>query len=208
MSPTKTKNPALRYALLGRDGVLNRRLAGHTVASWDEFEFLPYALDGLRLLTARGYASVVIANQANAAKGTAAANSVDLLTRRMLLETALCGAMIAQVSYCRHRVEDHCTCRMPLPGLIVKARLEHGFTPEDTFFVSDDSDEIAAATAAGCRPIRIQRDSFLRKRRVNEDAELSASNLYEAARMIADLGDALHRFAEIEKAMHAGAFKH
>jgi hypothetical protein len=40
----------LRYFLLDRDGVINRRSSHGHPECWDKFEFLPRALDALRLL--------------------------------------------------------------------------------------------------------------------------------------------------------------
>src|SRR5467141_3773799 len=47
---------------LDRDGVINRRRPDH-VKSWSEFEFLPTALEALRLLRDQGATTVVITNQ-------------------------------------------------------------------------------------------------------------------------------------------------
>jgi hypothetical protein len=81
-----------RYVLLDRDGVINRRMPGGYVTSWDQFEFLPRAVEALRLLAAR---------------------DLDTMIQRFLLEVALSGGNIGQVYYGRHDVEDQCGCRKP-----------------------------------------------------------------------------------------------
>jgi D-glycero-D-manno-heptose 1,7-bisphosphate phosphatase len=95
-----------RYVLLDRDGVINRRIFGGYVTSWDEFEFLPRALEALRLLAQNGYTALVVSNQACVAEGLLSSKDLDTITRRFLLEVALSRGNIAQVYYCRHRAED------------------------------------------------------------------------------------------------------
>lgn len=173
-----------RYVLLDRDGVINRRVQGGYVTSWEHFEFLPRALEAIRLLTENGYTALVISNQACVGKGLLSSAELDAITRRFLLEVALSGGHIGEVYYCRHRTEDRCHCRKPQPGLLARARIEHRFQPEETYFIGDSPEDMAAAEAAGCPGILIQRDAFLESTRRNDDMTMVASNLYDAAEMI------------------------
>jgi D-glycero-D-manno-heptose 1,7-bisphosphate phosphatase len=173
-----------RYVLLDRDGVINRRLPGGHVTSWTQFEFLPRVLAALRLLADSGFAALVMSHQACVGQGLLSSNELNAITRRFLLETALSGGKIAQVYYCCHTAEDRCDCRRPLPGLIARARLEHDFEPEETFFVSDSPSDLRAAAAAGCPAIEIRRGAFLDPYQPDERRTLVASGLYEAAEMV------------------------
>jgi histidinol-phosphate phosphatase family protein len=173
-----------RYVLLDRDGVINRRVNGGYVTSWDHFEFLPRALEALRLLTENGYAIIVISNQACVGKGLLSSAELDVITRRFLLEVALSGGHIVEVYYCRHRADDRCNCRKPQPGLLVRARIEHRYLPEETYFIGDSPDDMAAAEAAGCPSILIQREAFLESEEHHNEMSMIASNLYDAAEMV------------------------
>src|SRR5271168_3847444 len=173
-----------RFVLLDRDGVINRRPAGGFVASWETFEFLPRALQALRLLNERGYTVLVISNQSCVGKGLLSSTELDSMPRRFLLEVALSGGHIAQVYYCRHRAEDHCNCRKPQPGMPLRACSDHGFTPEDTYFIGDSPEDLTAARAAGCPSLLIRRQAFLENSAPQGDAPAVASNLYEAVEMI------------------------
>ena len=51
-----------RYILLDRDGVINRRIANGYLTRWEDFEFLPGALAGLRLFRENGYRVLVVSN--------------------------------------------------------------------------------------------------------------------------------------------------
>ena len=175
----------LHYFLLDRDGVINRRSAAHGHPEcWDKFEFLPRALEALRLLAEHHYAGIIISRQPRKCESAASANELDTITRRLLLEVALAGGHIAQVYYCRHRSEDACDCYNPNAGLIARAKDEYRFPLEESYFVSEGELDLHAASDAGCPCIRIQRDAFLQERGSNEEPYKVASNLYEAAEQI------------------------
>jgi D-glycero-D-manno-heptose 1,7-bisphosphate phosphatase len=117
-------------------------------------------------------------------KGLLSYAELEIITRRFRLEVALSGGNIAEVYYCRHRAEDRCNCRKTQNGLLVRARAEHRFVPEETYFIGDSLSSIAAAEAAGCPSILIQRGAFLETPEQGEDSSMVASNLYDAAEMI------------------------
>lgn len=175
--------PAQRYVLLDRDGVINRRVPAGYVTSWEQFEFLPRTLDALRLFAENDHTALIISNQACVGKGLLSSSELDAITKRFLLEAALSGANIAQVYYCRHSKEDRCSCRKPQPGLILRAQAEHGFPLEDTFFIGDSLDDMAAASSAGCPGILIRRDAFLEKH-ANDEQHAVTCNLWEAAQIV------------------------
>lgn len=177
-------NQPLRYFLLDRDGVINRRSAHGHPECWDNFEFLPRALKALRLLAEHRYAGIIISHQPRECEAAASANELDATTRRLLLEVALAGGHIAHVYYCRHRIEDACDCYCPNIGLIARAKAEYGFLLEESYFVSEGELDLRAASDAGYPCIRIQRDAFLQERGYQEEPYKVVSNLYEAAEQI------------------------
>jgi D-glycero-D-manno-heptose 1,7-bisphosphate phosphatase len=170
--------------LLDRDGIINRRMPGGYVTSWNQFEFLPRALEALRLLADSGYTALVLSNQACVAEGLLSSNDLDAITHRFLLEVALSGGNIAQVYYCRHSAQEECGCRKPRPGLLRRAGVEHRFVPQATFLVGDSPGDLRAADDAGCPMILVRRTSFLEVRCVHEESPMVACNLYAAAELI------------------------
>ncbi|MGB8475294.1 MAG: hypothetical protein WCE61_14520 [Candidatus Acidiferrum sp.] len=182
-----------RYILLDRDGVISRRHSNGHAGSWEISEFLPRALEALRLLAANDYTGIVISRETCASAGTQEAGELGALTRRFLLEVAISEGHIAQVYYCRHRQEDGCDCYRPNAGLIARARADHGFLKEATYFISERMDKLESAAASGCPCIRIQRDAFLQAAAPSEGPYRVASNLYEAAEQILGLETARGR---------------
>jgi D-glycero-D-manno-heptose 1,7-bisphosphate phosphatase len=173
-----------QYVLLDRDGVINRKLPGGYVTSWREFEFLPGALEALRLLKENGCKSLVISNQAAVGKGLMTMAQLSLLTRRFLERVQNSGGQIHGVYYCPHTPEDDCNCRKPKPGLILKAQREHRFSPPDTPLIGDSESDRLAASAAGCRFIRVD---FNKMELINNSvsaAQTSFPSLLEAVKSL------------------------
>jgi D-glycero-D-manno-heptose 1,7-bisphosphate phosphatase len=189
-----------RCVLLDRDGVINRRIPRGYVTSWEQFEFLPRTLNALRLLKDEGYTVLVISNQACVGKGLLTSHQLDSITKRFLIEVALSGGSISQVYYCTHVAGDHCDCRKPRPGLLHRARIEHNFLPEETFFIGDTRDDVLAALEAGCRPILIANELSLQAFSIAEEKPLLAASLYEAVEMIT----AVHSVSQPRLRVHAG----
>ena len=148
----------MKFILLDRDGVINRRVREGYVTSWDRFVFLPRALEGLRLLAEHGYAALVVSNQAAVAKGLMGPAELDAITRRFLDEAEEAGGRIESVYYCLHRPEDGCDCRKPEPGLLRQAQAEHGFAFRQTFLLGDTERDLEAAARVGCPAILIAAD--------------------------------------------------
>src|SRR5947209_5658012 len=91
-----------RYVLMEREGIINRR--GHCggVKSWEQFEFLPRALDALRLLAENDYVALIVSSQPGVGQGGLLQKDLEAVTRRLLLEVALSDGNIADAYYCLH----------------------------------------------------------------------------------------------------------
>ena len=173
-----------RDILLERDGVINRRVANGCVYDWQQFEFLPRALEALRVLAENNISTLVLSRQPGIAQGLATAQELEVVTRRFLLEVALAGGRITKVYHCTHGEWDECHCKSPRPGLVVRARAEHGFCPPDTYMVSESCEDLAAAAAVGCPGILLQREAFLTNESQRECGVQVASSLYDAVERI------------------------
>jgi histidinol-phosphate phosphatase family protein len=169
--------------LLDRDGVINRNL-DQGVRRWEDFEFLPGALQGLSLLAAGGHSVVVISNQANVGRGRMTPAQLADINRRMTEQVMAHGGEIDAVYVCEHAPQADCDCRKPAPGLILQAASELGFALPQAYLIGDHETDVKAARAAGVRPVLVLSGRHDAKGGGDAGAELVASDLLEAAELI------------------------
>lgn len=143
-----------KAAFLDRDGVINLDRA--YVHCWDEFEFVPGAVDAMRRLREAGYTLVVVTNQSGLARGMYTEAQYQALTAQMRQALAEAGAEVAGVYHCPHHPKGKvpelavdCDCRKPEPGMILQAAQELGLSLADSIMVGDKPSDIQAARAAG-----------------------------------------------------------
>jgi D-glycero-D-manno-heptose 1,7-bisphosphate phosphatase len=117
--------------------------------------FLDGALDALRRLREGGFALVVVSNQSGIARGLIAADDAEAVHRRFVHALADEGLALDDVRYCPHGPDDACTCRKPLPGLIVGAADALGLDLDRSFMVGDKADDVEAGRRAGCHTIQL-----------------------------------------------------
>ncbi|MGH9724088.1 MAG: D-glycero-alpha-D-manno-heptose-1,7-bisphosphate 7-phosphatase [Candidatus Acidiferrales bacterium] len=173
-----------RVALLDRDGVINRRVAGGYVTSWDQFEFLPGALEGLRLLAESGYTILVLSNQAAVGEGMLSEETLARMTQKFVAQAAEHGGRISGVYYCTHSKSAQCECRKPRAGLFLRAQREHGFDFSESFFIGDSLTDARAAEAAGCPFVRVACQDFSAADWVPHSGRGTAPGLLEAVKFV------------------------
>lgn len=140
---------------LDRDGVINRNPGDQYITRWEQFEFLPGALDAIRDLSGSGWPLVVVSNQAGVTKGLMSREDLDDITCRMRQGIETHGGRLTDVLYCTHVEADGCQCRKPKPGLLLQAAQRFHFRLSDSLLIGDDPRDVQAARAAGCRAVAV-----------------------------------------------------
>ncbi len=143
-----------KAAFLDRDGVINLDRA--YVHRWDEFEFVPGAIDAMRRLKQAGYVLVVVTNQSGLARGYYTEDQYQALTLAMKQALADAGAAVDAVYHCPHHpkgsvagLDIDCDCRKPAPGMILRAARELKLSLAESILIGDKPSDIEAARAAG-----------------------------------------------------------
>jgi D-glycero-D-manno-heptose 1,7-bisphosphate phosphatase len=144
----------VRTVFVDRDGVINVNRPDHA-KSWDEFEFLPGAIDGLALLTKHGFKVIIVTNQAIVNRGLISQEELNALHDRMVAVIANNGGQVAAVLVCPHRPEDGCRSRKPAPGLLFEAQERYGANLAGAVLIGDDLSDLEAARRAGCHSILV-----------------------------------------------------
>src|SRR3989441_178995 len=171
---------------LDRDGVINRGRAGY-VRTPGQFEFLPGATDGMRLLQDRGWQLVIVTNQDAAGWKLLPEPLLAKVHDRMLESLDKAGVHVAEIYYCPHNVLSDCACRKPRPGMLLAAARDLGVRPRGAWMVGDKPSDMETGRAFGCRTAWVGPKAW-RKRFAAEVRPLSpdvvADGLLDAARAI------------------------
>lgn len=139
---------------LDRDGVINQNRIDH-VKSWDDFEFVPGALESIRGLTETGLPIFVVTNQAIINRGHITVETLDDIHDRMLKAIRGAGGEITKVYYCPHDNHEKCGCRKPEAGMLLQAAEEFGLDLTRSFIVGDAWTDVAAGQAVGAQGILV-----------------------------------------------------
>lgn len=176
---TGTDKPTV---FIDRDGVVNRNLE-RGVLSWEEFEFLPGALEAIASLSAAGHPLVILTNQANINRGLLSPAQLADIHRRMEAAIIDGGGAVAGIYVCEHLPDAGCDCRRPAPGLLLRAAQDLGFDLANAYFVGDHHTDVAAARTAGVQPIFVLSGRG-RLDEVQPGVELVADDLRQAAQLV------------------------
>ncbi|MBS1912057.1 MAG: HAD family hydrolase [Bacteroidetes bacterium] len=145
-----------RALFLDRDGVINRRIVGGYVRSWEEFELLPGITETLPAMHAAGWFTVLVTNQRGIALGQMSERDLLEIHERMQQELRRqCGHELDAIYYCPHEKGDACGCRKPQPGMLLDAARDNEINLSASWMIGDSESDIEAGRGAGCGTIRI-----------------------------------------------------
>jgi D-sedoheptulose 7-phosphate isomerase len=153
-APVSEANGAKPVVIIDRDGVINRNRPD-SVKSWEEFEFLPGALQGLATLARHGHKVVVVTNQANIGRGLLTPAQLEHIHGRMTDAVVEAQGAIEAIYVCTHSPEEGCACRKPAPGLLTQAADELEFELSNAYLIGDHLSDVVAAHSAGARAVLV-----------------------------------------------------
>jgi len=133
-----------RLIIFDRDGTLNYEEQNY---HRDLTALRPYPFSGpaLRALKAAGHRLALATNQSGISHGLWSRVEVEQLHGRFFADWGL----ELPVYMCPHVPDDGCTCRKPLPGLILQALADHDCEAASTLMVGDSTTDAGAAGSAG-----------------------------------------------------------
>ncbi|MBF0538567.1 MAG: lipopolysaccharide heptosyltransferase II [Nitrospirae bacterium] len=137
--------PDKRAIFFDRDGTLCRD--AHYLSRFEDFDVYPET-EELRRLKSKDYMLVGISNQSGIARGLIKKEFADAVNKTFCDNYAF-----DDFYYCPHHPDTHCPCRKPSPGMLYKARAEHGIDLKRSFFVGDSNADMLVAAAVGASAI-------------------------------------------------------
>jgi D-glycero-D-manno-heptose 1,7-bisphosphate phosphatase len=151
--------PGLRWIFLDRDGTINvKPRSGEYVTSPAQISLLAGAAEAIRRLNEAGIWVGIFTNQRGVALGQMSMRDLDAVHRRLHAELARRGAHVDAVYACPH-AEGTCSCRKPLPGLLLAAQQDVGDIDfSQAAVVGDSASDIQAGRSVGAMTVLLADD--------------------------------------------------
>ena len=180
-----------RAVFLDRDGTIN--VEKGYVHSINDFEFIPGAPQAIQLLKKDGFLVIVVTNQSGVARGYYPLAAVHRLHQYLSDQLAGFGTGVDAYYICPHHLQgtesDYamaCSCRKPLPGMIMQAAEDFGIDLACSYMIGDKQSDVQAGLAAGCRPVLLAPGDGPDKLPAIRSSVPCYENLLQAARAIVD----------------------
>lgn len=139
----------MKLLILDRDGTLNRSRDDY-VASADEWEALPGALEAVARLNQGGWRVVLATNQSGIGRGLFDMASLNAIHAKMHRALAAAGGRVEAIFFCPHAPEDACHCRKPEPGLFEQIGDRFGVPLDEVPVAGNALRHVQAGALAGC----------------------------------------------------------
>ena len=153
-----------KVIFLDRDGVINKKaLQARYIKNWEDFEFLPGAVESIKQLTEKGYEIYLMTNQPGVARGFLEKQELENIHQKMQQELEKQGGKIKAIYACPHNWDEGCDCRKPKPGMLFQAAFENHLDLRKITFVGDDPRDIEAGEAAGCKTILVNSENGIKE---------------------------------------------
>ena len=141
-----------KAVFLDRDGVINKAFIKNGLPespnSLSELEILPRVKESILRLKKLNFICLLVTNQPNVTRGKIDKSTVikmnNFLKKKIQLD---------DIFVCYHDDKDHCNCRKPKPGLLLKAGKKWNVDYKQSFMIGDQWRDIQAGKNAGCKTI-------------------------------------------------------
>jgi D-glycero-D-manno-heptose 1,7-bisphosphate phosphatase len=144
----------MKLVILDRDGTINHDSDDH-VKSPNEWRPIEGSLEAIARLAQAGYRIVVATNQSGIARGLFDTATLVAIHDTLQRAVAQAGGRIDAFFFCPHAVDSACACRKPQPGMLLEVARRFNISLKDTYMVGDAHRDVAAAAAAGARPVLV-----------------------------------------------------
>ncbi|MBI5026994.1 MAG: lipopolysaccharide heptosyltransferase II [Nitrospirae bacterium] len=138
--------PKNKAVLLDRDGTLIED--ANYLNDFSKLKIFHGAKQALARLKTAGFKLIGVTNQSGIARGIVSEEFVKESNSYIQKELD-----IDAFYYCPHHPDDSCTCRKPEPGLLQKARLEHGINLKNSYIIGDKLSDMLVAKRVGAKGI-------------------------------------------------------
>ncbi len=149
---------------LDRDGVINMKLEDRYVRSFEEFEFMPGAIDAISKLTNKFNRIIIVTNQQGIGKEIMSIADLNTIHSKMKEKIEQSSGRIDKIYYCPHLEEYECNCRKPKPGMIENALLDFPeIVLKESYLIGDSDSDIDAGKRMNLSTVKVNNEYTLEK---------------------------------------------
>lgn len=164
--PADTLNMGNKAVFFDRDGTLN--VEKDYLYRPEDFQWEQDAVEAIKYCHEQGYLVIVVTNQSGVARGYYKEEDILRLHEYMDGLLAREGTKIDGYYYCPHhpqaqveRYRQNCSCRKPLPGLVIQAIKDFDIEPSRSLMIGDKPRDVECGQAAGVKGVLYQGGSLL-----------------------------------------------
>lgn len=139
-----------KLIILDRDGVINED-SDNYVRSIDEWIPVPGSIKAIAELCKAGYTVTVATNQSGLARGYFPESELTAMHQKMTDLVEAEGGKISAIEFCPHGPGDHCECRKPKAGMMMRILSDFEVEASEAWVIGDSLRDIQAGQLAGCK---------------------------------------------------------
>jgi len=131
-----------------RDGTLCRD-TGY-LNKYDDLQIF-VDIDSIKFLKEKGFKLIGVSNQSGVSRGLIEEDFVKEVNRIFVEQYGF-----DDFYYCPHHPEEHCPCRKPEPGMLLRARADHRIDLKKSYVVGDKETDMLLARAVGAKGVLVK----------------------------------------------------
>lgn len=174
----------MKLIILDRDGVINED-SDAFVKSVDAWIPIPGSLEAIARLNQGGYRVAIATNQSGLERGLLTLDDLNAIHQRLHDRLAELGGQIEAIFFCPHGPGAGCSCRKPLPGLLLAIQERFHLPASDLLVVGDSLRDLESAWAAGVGAVLVLSGKGTRTLTQQAD-RLGATPVYPDLAAVAD----------------------
>lgn len=162
------------------------------------FSFYPFAIPAIKLLNEAELLAIVITNQIHISRGDFTYQDFEKRMDDLKRQLAEHGAKLDAFYCCPHTSEDKCSCRKPLPGMIVQAQKDFDIELSESYMVGDTGAwDMVLARSVSCKAILVRTGlgegslGDYRHEWAEIEPDFVAEDVLEAVKWIVDINSAI-----------------
>ena len=140
-------------AFVDRDGTVC--FDKHYLADPSGLELIPTAIDGIRRLNEAEIPVILVTNQSGIGRGYFTEKTLSDIHAKLEGMLLKGSAKVDDIFYCPHLPNSGCSCRKPQPGMLIQAKMRHGFDLTRSFVIGDRMMDVEMAHKVGANGILV-----------------------------------------------------